>query len=303
MSVIKALACITIALSFAPVIEAETRCPGNVASLRFPANPSSQIIVPVMINHSGPYQFLVDTGTRITIVDPSLATELQLKFTSETEMDGIGFTGKTSIVRIESLQTGSRSVENTIAETQDLRTLQAAGLHIQGMLGGAFLEHFDLLIDYAHNLFCLDDTKAMRKFMSGALVKTEAVTSKADELPTSGLVIVPVRLSGSGNISIHLALDSGTNQPFLYNPGRYLPNAQYVTQPGRSTDGIRREYLILPPQTMQIGSLNLKEVTFAAPPHTEPVTPKIPLDGLLAASFFRRVFISYSDKFVMLESR
>ena len=303
MSVIKALACITLALSFAPVIKAETRCPGNAASLRFPANPSSLIIVPVMINHSGPYQFLVDTGTRITIVDPSLAAELHLIFAGETKMDGIGFTGKTSIAIAESLQIGAWSIENSIVESQDLRTLQAAGYKIQGMIGGSFLENFDVLIDYAHNMLCLDGTKTMRRSVTGARVKTETLTAKADEVPMTGLVIVPVYLSGSGNVPLHLAFDSGATEPFLYAPGKFLPIESLISQPARSTDGLKRGYFVLPPQKMQIGPLNLQQVTFVAPSSTESSSPKVPLDGLLAASLFRRVFISYSDHFVILEVR
>src|SRR5215813_6584559 len=37
------------------------------------------MIVPVTINGAGPYQFLLDTGTNTTLVDPSLAAELSLK--------------------------------------------------------------------------------------------------------------------------------------------------------------------------------------------------------------------------------
>ena len=37
-----------------------------------------QIVLAVSINHSGPYDFLLDTGTQITMVDPSLAVELHL---------------------------------------------------------------------------------------------------------------------------------------------------------------------------------------------------------------------------------
>jgi hypothetical protein len=37
------------------------------------------MIVSATINRTGPYDFLVDTGTQITTIYPSLAAELQLK--------------------------------------------------------------------------------------------------------------------------------------------------------------------------------------------------------------------------------
>jgi len=39
----------------------------------------SLIVVPVEINHSGPYDFLVDTGAQITTVDSFSAVNLGLK--------------------------------------------------------------------------------------------------------------------------------------------------------------------------------------------------------------------------------
>ena len=45
---------------------AETHCPGNVASVPFRLVKGHQIILPVSVNHAGPYNFLLDTGTQIT---------------------------------------------------------------------------------------------------------------------------------------------------------------------------------------------------------------------------------------------
>jgi hypothetical protein len=54
----------TIAL---PALRAESRCPGSAASLPFRIVNRYQIIVDVSINHSGPYEFLLDTGTQISM--------------------------------------------------------------------------------------------------------------------------------------------------------------------------------------------------------------------------------------------
>jgi hypothetical protein len=53
-----------------PALTAETRCPGNVASLPFRLVNSHQMIVAVSVNHSEPYNFLLDTGMQITTVGP-----------------------------------------------------------------------------------------------------------------------------------------------------------------------------------------------------------------------------------------
>jgi len=91
-------------------LHSEPRCPGNTASLRFHLIQRSRIIVPVVINHTGPYEFLLDTGAGSTIVDPALATELHLKTQGPAEVVGVGFNTHTSFAYLDLLEAGSHSV-------------------------------------------------------------------------------------------------------------------------------------------------------------------------------------------------
>jgi hypothetical protein len=52
---------------------------------------------------------------------------------------------------------------------------------------------------------------------------------------------------------------------------------------------------------MQIGSLNIQQVSFAAPANSGENALTSKEDGLLATVLFRRVFISYADRFVVLD--
>jgi hypothetical protein len=52
---------------------------------------------------------------------------------------------------------------------------------------------------------------------------------------------------------------------------------------------------------MQIGSLNIQQVSFAAPAESGENILTSEDDGLLSTVLFRRVFISYADRFVVLE--
>jgi len=120
------------------------------------------MMVPVSINRSGPYQFLLDTGTQTTTVDPSLATELGLATQGVESIAGVGFQTSASSAQLNLLEIGSHTVVNQKVLVYSLRNLQLSGLNIQGVLGEDFLEHFDVLIDNAHSLLCLDDSPAMR---------------------------------------------------------------------------------------------------------------------------------------------
>ncbi len=59
---IQLLAAVSLALVILPVIEAEPRCPGNVASVTPQFVQHALIVIPVRINQSGPFDFMVDTG-------------------------------------------------------------------------------------------------------------------------------------------------------------------------------------------------------------------------------------------------
>ena len=78
MTNFKWFAAIAIAASTIHSLPAESHCPGNVASLPFHIVNGQQIVLPVSINDSGPYNFLLDTGAQITTIDPTLAAQLHL---------------------------------------------------------------------------------------------------------------------------------------------------------------------------------------------------------------------------------
>jgi hypothetical protein len=259
--------------------------------------------VRVVINHTGPFDFLVDTGTQFTVVDPLLAAELHLKTQGSAEVVGVGFSTHASFAYLDLLEAGSHSVANHPVEVQDLQPLQAAQLHIRGIIGGDFLGHFDVLMDYAHSVLCLDDTKVMQTAVKGGHIALVTQPQTPDEVSLTTLLIIPVHLSGFGARRLLLALDSGANAPFLFNHAVNL--APGLLEPGQrdayGVDGVKRKFSILSPQSMQIGSINIQQVSFAAPADSGENALTSKEDGLLATVLFRRVFISYADRFVVVE--
>src|ERR1700740_1514149 len=81
------LAAVSLALVILPAIEAEPRSPGNTASVTPRLVQHALIVIPVKINQAGPFDFMVDTGSQVTVIDPSLAAELSLR---DSWPDGTG---------------------------------------------------------------------------------------------------------------------------------------------------------------------------------------------------------------------
>jgi hypothetical protein len=52
---------------------------------------------------------------------------------------------------------------------------------------------------------------------------------------------------------------------------------------------------------MKIGSLTFHRISFVTPQATGKDVPRLEADGLLPTALFRRVYISYASRFVVLE--
>jgi hypothetical protein len=170
---------LVIAATIVPALAAETHCPGNVVSVPFRFVNRHLIVLAVSINHTGPYNFLLDSGTQITMIEPSLAAAL-LDTQGAAVVAGVGSGQSASYVQLNPVEAGSHAVANQKVLVYDFQNFPT-DLHLQGILGEDFLEQFDLLIDNAHRLLCLDDSAAMRAEVKGPHFPLVAA-AEADEV-------------------------------------------------------------------------------------------------------------------------
>jgi Aspartyl protease len=302
VTTLKWLASLVLAASIVPAPAAETHCPGNVASVPFRFVNRHLIVLDVSINHTGPYKFLLDTGTQITMIEPSLAAALHLDTQGAAVVAGVGSGQSASYAQLNLVEAGSHAVANQKVLVYDLQNFPT-DLHLQGILGEDFLERFDLLIDNAHRLLCLDDSAAMRAEVKGPHIPLVA-TAEADAVGAlAGFLLVTVHLSG-GLRPIRLVLDSGANAPILFNTPQYmlLRPPRDVPVRGSGVDGSQPILSALPPQDVKIGSLELHGVPFFSAT-TEKDSFVNGFDGVLTTELFRRVFIDHADHYAVLEPK
>src|ERR1700747_1096077 len=111
---------------------AETRCPGNVASIRLHFAGRSLIVVPVMLDQTGPYDFVVDTPAQITTIDTRLASELHPKALGETHVTGAGTYSRAVYAQLQLLQAGTYSMKDPLVIVQDLVQMWKLDPRIRG---------------------------------------------------------------------------------------------------------------------------------------------------------------------------
>ena len=285
--------------------QAETRCPGDIVTIRPRLVANALLVIPVKINQSGPFDFMVDTGSQLNVIDPALAVQLNLKSQGTVGLVATAAYSQSSVAILDSLEAGSHVVVKPLVVVHDLGPIQAADPRIRGVLGENFLAHFDVLIDYGHKLLCLDEANLMEKYLLGERIPL--VTSKHPEtdLPFSPRLVVSVNLSDTGTRPILLQLDSGSDGAILYAGNRELeePLLRRAKLQGPEVSDARRAFAVLPPQDMRLGSRIVRKLSFVTPASGSNNVPDREEDGILATVLFQRVYVSHSDRFVIFDPR
>ena len=298
--------CVFLAAAIAAISsQAETRCPGNIAGVRPRLVANALLVIPVKINQSGPFDFMVDTGSQLNVIDPALAAQLNLRSQGTVGLLATADYSKASVGALDSLEAGSQVVLKPLVVVQDLRPIQAADPRIRGVLGENFLAHFDVLIDYARGLLCLDEAKVMESYVRGERVPLLTSKHSGTDLPFSQRLVVSVNLSDTGTRAILLQIDSGSDGPILYAGNSELapPILKRARLQGAEVSDARRAFAVLPPQDMRLGSRIVRKVPFVTPARWSQNVPDREEDGILATVLFQRVYVSHSDRFVIFDPR
>jgi hypothetical protein len=286
-------------------LHAERRCPGSVSSVTPRLVRGTLIVVPVKVNQAGPFDFIVDTGAQITMVDPSLAGQLGLKSQGVVVLVSAANHVHASITVLDSLEAASHLVERPLVIIQDLAPFQAVDSRIRGVLGENFLAHFDFLIDFRHKLLCLDDTRTLRDAVHGERVPLVVPRHPENEVPFTERLVIPVHLSSTGTRQILLQLDSGSDVPVLY-PGHENTNLSLLKSATLQETTMNKapdSFAAVEPQVMQIGSRIVSPISFLTPVSVSKDMPVHEEDGVLPTEIFQRVFICHADHYVIFDPR
>ncbi len=305
MTTCKLLAFPVFVVALSSALFAEQRCPRNLASVPPRVVANALFVISVRINQSGPFDFMVDTGSQITIVDPALASQLSLRTEGTVGLVTAVDLQAAPASTLNTMEVGLHVVERVPVAILDLGQIRAADPRIRGILGENFLEHFDLLIDYRHKLLCLDEPNRMQSEIKGERIPLVRSKHAEDDLPFTHRLVVSVHLSGTGRKQILLQLDSGSNVPIIYsgNEESEWTLLWYARLRRSGLSDPQAAFAPLPPQNMRLGSYTLNKIPFVTPAHSMSGVSNREEDGILPTMLFQRVYFNNSARYVVFEPK
>jgi hypothetical protein len=300
-------ASVLLVLTHSIVFGKTAQCPADSAAIPYHSLAGgSQVALSVLINHSGPYDFMLDTGAQVTVIDPRLAAELNLRPQGSIGVVSLLNYASADLVKPELVEAGPAAVRDLPMAVQGLAQLQAANPKLRGILGENFLGRFDLLIDYGHKMICLDQTREMQKQLQGERVPMIEQAEQSGNLAFAERLLVTVHLQGDGKKGTVLKIDSGSNVPMLFEnrlESAWWLQLNHARRGSVAGKGGAPMFATMPSQEVQIGSHMTRQIAFLSPISAEHTTARADQDGLLSTAVFKSVFISYADHLVIFDPR
>lgn len=251
------------------------------------------VVVPITLEGAGPFDFVVDTGTNRTLIDPELVERMKLKPVGKERLATL--TGSELVERyvLERVTLGEKSVSRVVVLGQRMDELHSLDSKIRGVLGLEFLARFAFLLDYRQRLIELHDPWGPPDMPGGMRVAIEIAESR---------ILIPAISGTSVRGSWKLALDSGISQLLIFD-GRMArlpdpaPGARRVIQVTTNLGSFPSRMVTV--RDLEIGGQRLGDLQAVAVPASPAIQGHFE-DGLLPTALFRSVFVNGSRGFAIL---
>jgi clan AA aspartic protease (TIGR02281 family) len=125
-------------------------------------DPGHLILVKILVNDAGPFDFILDTGASMTVLSPASASAAGI---GKGGLKAKALAAKGSldarVVRLRSLQIGSLTVRGLSAAVVRLETLHdSLGVKVDGIVGYNLLRRYRLTIDYPKRRLWLESSSS-----------------------------------------------------------------------------------------------------------------------------------------------
>jgi predicted aspartyl protease len=262
-------------------------------SVAFKTVAGGLVVVPVLVDGRGPFDFVLDTGTNSTVVDTELARLLGLRPTGRVSMSIPGGARTVPRARLQSLTLGAMAVHDLEALCADLGALRRVAGSVRGIVGQPFLSRFNYLLSYEDRRLEIRD---------GAEAPLRGVRLPFDTDEGRIVVAAPAPTASRER---RLVLDSGASHLVLFDRPAERPGVDV-------TEGAEGAFATMSHAAMRVrtgrirhlavGGQTFHDLPLVLMPETASAEPRVE-DGLLPTRLFRAVYFDNRERFVLLNPR
>lgn len=292
---------LTLVLSFGAIVGpaiAQPKAPSTVPLLH---SRTRLLVVSARINGRGPYKFILDTGSNITLIESSLFRELGLKeigHPSTKVVDWVAL-GKIAYASEISIESGPSKKNVRVLEVDGIKRPDIDS-SVRGVLGENFLSGFDLLIDNRRHEITFDSSDSLAHSLEGEHLAL-ALTADVRGVQVNYRPLVSARVpSFDENRPLQLLLDTGSESAYLVT--------RQGTGPGITPTAAksRRGMALLGGSSpcvywkdrMQLGRTATPKIKMTSCLKSPPAVSDN--DGTLPTFIFDRIFISHAGCYLIL---
>ncbi len=181
------------------------------------------IIIPIFINHRGPYRFIFDSGVSIMIItNPDLPKDLGLRKAGKISIKGYGSGNPLVADVVNQLQLNLGRIQGlnfsaAVLPKESLNFSNYVGMAIDGIIGYDLLKDFVVKIDFGNQEISFADKMLKgipHHFQSIPLeiIKGHALMKVNCEFPQTGSLPLKTGLMplNTGSIPLNLVMDTGS---------------------------------------------------------------------------------------------
>jgi predicted aspartyl protease len=231
------------------------------AAVRTTFDAVSRMTVAVMINGSGPYRFVVDTGANRSVLSTEVATALGLPVIGRAMVHGIAGVLPSPTIRVQTLMIGG-----LVSRRVSMPVLDRQFLGADGLLGVDVMPGRRAILDFKGQTFSLLAGEDPRNFAVVPRIgrdAADAITVQARhrfgqltivDAEIGGVKLTAFLDSGAENTVGNMALRNALQGPGLLN--ERLPRVELVSATGQIAVG---ELSTVPP--LRLGGVRLGNMT------------------------------------------
>jgi predicted aspartyl protease len=247
----------------------------------------TMVEVPVFINGRGPFEFLLDTGTETSLIDPALAHDLALSASDQLTLYTPN--GEKTLTRafLPTVTLGTVSGSNLEVLVDRPESFAALDPKLRGILGQNFLAQFNLLLDYKQQLVTLFAGPSPDEAITGTHIPF---------LLEHGRPLLIAK--GSNGADLHLLLDSGSSSLWLFTRGA----SGFLSDPAGRNAAMQTAAKATSAVRGMVASLSLGDIRLRNVPALliEQQAHESSVDGLLPTRLFRRVYLNNREGYAII---